>query len=321
MLNNLGLLPSVSLNWMAALQLWPLLLVLIGVNIVVQQAPRPLGGFLSALVGVTAVAIFGYVLLFSQDNPRLAGLGLQTNPAEIQTRQISFTADDIQSADVELDLGMAGAAVSALEDSANLIEGQVSYVGDLTFDASQSGSRANIYLSEKNSGLWWLNPSSWASGGLEKWQIGLNPGVVLDLRLDVGAGSATLDLRELSLRQVDVDGGAGSMELFLPDGDYDGVVDVGAGATRMTLAENGRQQITIDGGAGSLTIFLPANREAQITVNDGAGSFTINSSRFNQLDGRPDGNGVWQTADYGRAANALDLSIDVGAGSVTVREQ
>ncbi len=320
LLHNLGLLPDFSLNWLAAMQLWPLLLILIGVNIVVRQAPRPYGGMLSALVGLLAVGIFGYVLLFSEDNAMLSGLGFRTSPTDVQTEQISFAANDLQSADVELDFGAAGVNVSALEDSANLIEGQVSYVGDLTFNTSQSGSRASVFLSEDNAGLWWLNPTNWTTNGLEKWQIGLNSRVPLDLILDVGAGAAHFDLSELTLQLLNVDGGAGSMEMVLPDGEYDVTVDVGAGSTRMTLAENGRQQIEIDGGAGSLTLYLPPNREARITVEDGAGSFNIDGSRFSQVSGRDDDDGVWETAGYERASDVLDLTIDISAGSVTVTE-
>ncbi|MCB8984514.1 MAG: hypothetical protein H6659_11860 [Ardenticatenaceae bacterium] len=319
--HNMGLLPNLSFNWMAALQLWPLLLILIGVNIVVRQAPRPLGGLLSAIVGLVAVGIFGYVLLFSPDGVPWSSTFPSATAVDVQTQEISYPADDVQSARVEIDMGMAGVNIQSLEDSPNLIEGQISYVGDLTFDTSTRNSEANIFLRESNGGLWWLNPANWGNTSVPKWQIGLSPRVPLDLRLDVGTGSVDFDLSDLTLQDLNVDGGAGSIEMSLPDGDFDTAFNVGAGSATMTLGENGRQQIEIDGGAGSLTIHLPAGREARITVDGGLGSFSVDGRRFTHVSGDNNNDGVWETAGYQNAASPLDLIIDVGAGSVSVNTQ
>ena len=59
LLRNMGIVSE--LNWAVALQLWPLLLIFIGINIIVQQVRRPFGTALSGLVGLTAVALFGAV--------------------------------------------------------------------------------------------------------------------------------------------------------------------------------------------------------------------------------------------------------------------
>lgn len=320
LLNNLGMLPAMSLNWVAAARLWPLFLILVGANLIVRQAPRPLGGILSALVGVAAVGIFGYALLFSQDNPRFNSLGANANANQVQTKEISFGAEDVQTAVVEINIGAAGADLSALEDSNQLIEGTVSYMGDLTFDTSANGSKATIFLQEKDGGLWWLNPSNWNATVFQRWQIALNPRVSTDLRLDVGAGSVDADLSKLTLQELNVDGGAGSLELSLPDGTYDVTLDVSAGSTQVTLPRNGRQRMEINGGAGSLTLLLPAGREARVSVNGGLGSFNLNGRRFTQISGNEPDEGVWETEGYKTSANPLDLTIDVSAGSVTIRE-
>jgi hypothetical protein len=86
LLVNLGIIQDYSFNWTAVLQLWPLFLILIGVNIIVKQAPPPVGSLLSALVGLTALAIFGYVLLFSDDNPMLEPAGSQQSSLKLPDR-------------------------------------------------------------------------------------------------------------------------------------------------------------------------------------------------------------------------------------------
>nr|MBP6806228.1 hypothetical protein [Chloroflexota bacterium] len=95
---------------------------------------------------------------------------------------------------------------------------------------------------------------------------------------------------------------------------------VSAGSTQVALPQNGRQRIEINGGAGSLTLLLPAGREARVSVNGGLGSFNLNGRRFTQISGNEPDEGVWETEGYKTSANPLDVTIDVSAGSVTIRE-
>jgi hypothetical protein len=125
----------------------------------------------------------------------------------------------------------------------------------------------------------------------------------------------------LTLSHLEVDGGAGSMELALPDGDYDVEVDVSAGSTRLTLPQSGRQTVEIDGGAGSLVLYLPSSMEARLEVDDGAGSFNLDEERFTQISGDERDDGVWETDGYDEdGQNRVDLTIDISAGSVSIRE-
>lgn len=322
LLANLGYIPG-SINWWAALQLWPLALILLGLNVIVRQAPGPLGGFLSALVGLAAVAVFGYVLFFSEDNALLNRFGIEpTLPTEVKTEPIEMSADGVETAVITLDLGMPATDVYALKDSGNLIEGQVSYLGDLVFDTNLSGSQATVRLDDNFSisGLNFLNPANWGNFNMDRWQIGLNPDVATDLTVDVSAGTASLDLRDLTLTDLTLDGGAGSMEAWLPGGDYDAMLDVSAGSTKMTLPGYGRQEIEVDGGAGSLTLYLPPGVETRVEVNGGAGSFSLNEDRFRQISGDERDEGVWQTDGYNNDQDGLDLFIDVSAGSVRIED-
>ncbi len=321
LLRNLGMLPETAWNWTAVLQLWPLWLIFLGVNVLVRQAPRPVGGFLSALVGLTAVATVGYVLLFSEDNALLRRLGVAEAP-NMRVETISYAPEDVNAARIVIDLGLPSADVFALEDNPALIEGQVSYFGSLTFDTAQEGGLATVTLnSDDGSGwLWFANPVNWGNTAVEKWQLGLNPNVETDLRLSVGAGSANLDLSQLTLSNLELDGGAGSTDLRLPGGDFETQLDASAGSLEVWLGANGRQRIDVDGSAGSMTFYLPEGLEARVQVNDGAGRFTIDRSRFTLVSGREGDDGVWETAAYRPGAdNSVELLIDVGAGSVRIR--
>lgn len=323
LLNNLGLLSRESLNWFALLQLWPLWLIFLGVNVIVRQMPGAIGSLFSGLVGFLAVAVIGYVLLFSEDSTLLSRLGTPSS-SEVMTETIEYSAADLRSADINLDFSSAGVDLYALNDSASLIEGTVTYTGDLIFEADQLGGKATIHLDTVSGGNDWLffvNPANWNSiGESERWQIGLDPDVEIELTMDVGSGSAKLDLSELDLSGVTLDGGSGSMEMTLPGGDYDLTHDAGSGSTRMTLPSGGRHTVNIEAGSGSVTLYIPSSVEARVEVDGGSGSFSINEARFDQVSGSDHDEGVWETVNYDDAPDRVNLIIDAGSGSVRIRE-
>ena len=319
LLSNLGMVSSP--NWTAVMQLWPLWLIFAGVNIIAQQAPRPFGGFLSGLVGLTAVAAFGYVLLFSEENALLTRLGIRATPTvEKQVEEISFRPEDASSAVVEINFNSAGANVHGLEDSSDLIAGTVSYTGELVFDTRESDGRANVYLDTRTGDDWvvWLNPSNW--DGFEqddRWQIGLNPAYETDLRLDSASGSIDADLSELLLSRFKLDSASGSTAVSLPEGEYDVDVNAASGSLQLTFPENGRLDTKIDGASGSITLYVPQSMEARVEINDGSGSFHPDG-RFELIDGDRDGDGTWQTAGYEDAGSRIEFKIDIASGSVQI---
>ncbi len=304
-------------NWGIIFQLWPLWLIFLGANIIVGQVPRPFGGFLSGLVGLTAVILLGYVLLFSEDNPLLARL--QTvSTVETTTEEISFTPEDASSATVEIDLNAAGAQLFALEDSTELIAGTVSYTGDLIFDTDESRDGAYVRLDTRSDhGFSWLNPSNWQTSAQDKWQIGLSPNSDISLKVDGSSGSTTADLSNLSLTYLFIDGGSGSIDVQLPNGEYDMDYDAGSGSTTIILPENGRFDVNIDGGSGRILLTLPDSMAARIDVNDGSGSFWVNG-RFEQISGDSHENSIWQTDDYNSNTNQIDITLDIGSGSIRI---
>ncbi|MCB9434153.1 MAG: hypothetical protein H6668_19445 [Ardenticatenaceae bacterium] len=315
LLRNLGWV-SPDLHWGAVLPLWPLLLVLLGINIIVQQAPRPLGSFLSGVVGLVAVAVFGYVLFFGVTHPLLQRLGVREETAVWQQDTVAFSREGVKTAVIRLNFDNPSARLSALSDSPNLIQGEISYLGDLQFETDVSGGEASVSLDVRSNPSQWLNPANWSGEGAKPWQIGLNPSVPLDLTLDVGNGSGNFDLSKLSLETLAVEGGNGSMDVMLPGGVYAVDVNGSNGNIEMSIPENGGQTIQVDGDNGMITVYLPRNVEARLEFNKGNGGLNV-TDRFELVQGdRQDG--VWETAVYGNAPHQVELIINGGNGSVRI---
>jgi hypothetical protein len=74
LLDNLGMVAD--LDWPAALRFWPLLLIFLGLNVLVTQLRPPLGSFLSLLVALAAVGVFGYLLLAGSPDSAMRTFGL-----------------------------------------------------------------------------------------------------------------------------------------------------------------------------------------------------------------------------------------------------
>ena len=315
LLRNLGYVSD--LNWGLALQLWPLLLIFLGLNIIVRQVRRPFGTFFSGIVSLAAVGLFGAVLLFGIELPFLDRFNLQT-AAEYRTETVTVAAERADSAEIYLDLGALGADIYALDGGQNLLEGTMSMVGPLQFNESMQGSQANVSLDEGSLNFW---SSGFSFASQEPpWQIGLNHDVPMDLTIDAGSGAVEAMLGRLTLDEFSLDIGSGAANVQLPGGDYEISIDGGSGKLVMTLPPNGRSEIEVDGSSGAMDLFLPPNMEARVELDSGSGAISL-GDRFERVSGDDD-EGVWQTPNYEtNENNTLLITIDGGSGSIAIRQQ
>ena len=318
LLNNLGIVSD--LNWVGVLRLWPLLLIFLGVNMIAQLVPRPAGTFLSGLVSLAALALFSYVLFFGEDNPIVQRFGVEPSREMIREEIVSEGNSSVEEMTVRLDLDAVDGEFYSLTDGRNLLAGTISYNGDLFFQTEIHGDdHAEIELDVRNQDVpfFWIGDGNFGYTEEDVWQIGLSPEVATDLRIDAGSGDLTLDLAELNLTALEVDTGSGSSQLFLPSGEMDVVFDAGSGSTEMTVAGDGRYDINYEAGSGGLTVYVAAGTAVRVDFEAGSGQLHVDES-FSQVRGE-DNDGVWQTAGVDTADSMLDLTVDMGSGSVWIR--
>lgn len=317
LLANLGRLPE-TLNWDAAMRLWPLLLVFLGLNLIVRQAPRPFGSLLSALVAIAAILTFGYVVLYADQIPFLQS---ETGASRATTLQrdvpISYARGGIDSAEVRIDLGEIPAYIGALENDDNLIEGTVTYAGDLIFNVTQDGNSAEIVLDTHTADWWFFDPGNWSRFSQDdRWDIGLNPDVIYDLQLDAASGRYDIDLDAFTVTDFDFDAGSGAGTLVMPGGAYAARIDIGSGAFDVVLPRHGQQQIEVDGGSGGLHFLLSDSMEARIEVDYGSGAFS-GGDRLQGVNADGDAT-VWETGGYAAATDRILLVINGGSGAIAI---
>ena len=136
------------------------------------------------------------------------------------------------------------------------------------------------------------------------WTVGINPNIPLALDMELGASRNWLDLRNLVLKELRLQTGASATEIIFP-------------------ARAGETRATVKSGAASVQITIPANVSVRIHAHGGMASINLDTARFPQ-NGGGSGSGFAPTADYCSpdyevSANRLDLDVETGMGSVTIR--
>ncbi|MFO7662050.1 MAG: DUF5668 domain-containing protein, partial [Chloroflexota bacterium] len=290
LLDNLNALPP--LNWLTALQFWPLLLIFIGINVLVVQIRPPVGTLLSLLTALAAVGVFGYLLL-SNGNDLSDRFGITLPATEVVDESFAVSTDDVVAAEIRLDLSNYPSIITSMPAENQLVSGTIRSVGGLVLDSelSQNG-QANIQIQEKPVMNFNFRPMRLAD--IENsWEIYFNRETPTDLMIDVGNGYANIQIADLNLTRLVLIGGNGALDAALPDGHYDITVDGANGRIELTLPSAGRQEIEVEGGNGGINLALPESMEARVQFDKGRGAIDVDS-RFNLMSGDRD-RGVYQT--------------------------
>lgn len=244
LLSNYGYL---NMNvWQLILQLWPLLLIAIGFDIVIGR--RSLVGSLIGLVLILAV-LAGALWLGGVTVDR----GMALNSTEVQQMLEGAT-----SARVVIEPGAGALALKALDDSNTLLSGTVGQRRgeQISQDFSQANGRATFILRSSGSTIFLpQDQNRW------KWDLGLNRQIPLDLKVGLGAGEAVLDLTGLDLSALEV--------------------DLGVGQSTITLPATGRFEAKVNGAIGQLVIIVPQGMAVRIHANTALGGLDV-PDRYNQ---------------------------------------
>jgi hypothetical protein len=277
LLSNLGIL---DVNFWELWRLWPVLLILVGLEIIFGRR-----SFLGNLVVLAiTIAVVAGVVIFLIAAPDVLAPSI-SDAAD----HIVEPLDGIERASLKVDFAVGQLDISQLSDSSSLIEGHLELAPRRkpTWEIDRQGDRANMTLKYKEG----FEAQSWGRG--DEWDLRLSPKVGLSLEVDVGAGSATIDLTGLDIRNLHV--------------------AAGAGQSTVTLPQEGDFSATVSSGVGRLVLEIPKEMAARVRVDRGLSALDI-SRRFDR-----DGD-VYLTDDWRTNENRVDLDIDIGVGLVTVRE-
>ena len=151
------------------------------------------------------------------------------------------------------------------------------------------------------------------------WQIHLNPSVQADITAHSGGGNVKLNLTDMTVTHVMADSGGGNMDVVLPDqaanlsvtaktGGGNVTVEIGRGIT-------GSNMLDATSGAGNVEVRIPRGLAARIYATSGWGKEIVDP-RFGNIDKH-----LYQSSDFDRAVNKVEITVQSGAGNVIVNTQ
>ena len=285
---NLGFLtPNV---WHHLWRLWPLALVLVGIELLSGGRLRgaPMAVLVVALVGG------GIALLSTTSLARI-----EASPWEVHAFEQPLQG--ATQADVRVEFGAGRLEVGALPPGGDKLstatyEGPAALMPREPRTAVRNGRAEVRYaLRDGDRGPANLLPMLGGQQRAHTLNVALAPEVQQSLRITAGAAEARIDLSKLRVTQLDIETGASSTWLRLPE------------AAGMTTAQ-------IEAGAASIDIELPEGVAAQVRYEGGLSSLHVENPRL-----VASGDGRYQTADYAASPNKVELRIETGASSVTIR--
>lgn len=271
LVNNLDI---ADVNFASLWQLWPLLIVAVGLSIIPIKGK--LGTVLTAIFTVAALTLV-----------TLTALGYVNPQADNKTVTRNAV---IKTAEVEkLRLNIGGGAGTININSADTDEVKAklqSSFAKLHNESSVKGDTQNIEISMDGQGHWL--PGSYKND----LTVTIPESLPVELIMDAGAISIEGDLSKLELTRLDIDSGASSIDLKL--GSLATVnrvsIDVGMSSVQLSLPKNIGTQVEIDSGLSSRTLpglkevaknrfesdnFDKATNKAIITGSIGMASFDL----------------------------------------------
>ncbi len=277
LLSNLGLF---AWNvWEVILNLWPVLLIAIGLDLVIGR--RSTWGAVLAMV--LLIAILAGALWF---------LGGGAAPGQaIRGEEFSQVLGQATAAEITLKPAVGEVQVAALPaNSANLIEGRLRTSGSETARQAHAVSQGKATFSLRTEGMRAIYTPG--PGNQPDWDLRLNSSIPLELEAGLGAGELTLDLTGLQISRLDVELGVGQARVILPaGGDFNG---------------------EISGAIGEIVLVIPEGAQVRIETNAGLATVEAPDSFARQGD-------VYTTQGYDSAEDRIELKVSQAIGKITLR--
>ena len=205
-----------------------------------------------------------------------------------QTETLAIPLEGSASARVKLHHGAGELRIDDAADPDQLLDGV--FGGGVISDVRRDNGQARVDLRVPDAAFAWpVGP-----GRVLDWRVGFDRQIPLELVIEGGASRMILDLRNLRVSDLRLATGASATELYFP-------------------TQAGETRARIESGAASVDMRVPDGVAARIRFKGALSNVDIDMTRFARVGE------VYESPDYASAENRLDLEVESGVGSVSVR--
>jgi hypothetical protein len=275
---------------------WPLLLILVGAGMFFDRtmrqsdpegAPRvPIGSTIGTLAFLLIVAL----LLWHHRGETHGGWVSASSSSGHRGHENQI---------VKLGGAKAARVVVHMPAGELIITGGAEQLMEADFSQGPSWEVPTVDYSVQNgSGELTINQqtsNSFMSNSDNVWKLKLSNELPIDLEVDMGAGRGDLNLSKLDLTRLQLNIGAGQVNVDL-------------------TGERGKDlEASIHGGVGEAIVRLPKNIGVVADAHGGLGSIDVQGLK--EQDGR------YVNSAYGKAPNTLRLTVEGGIGHIRLDQE
>ena len=328
LLNNVGILRGDG--WNTVLQLWPLILIVIGLDSIYQreglvgaifiiglgtvfllanfdllninawQLVLRLWPLLLVAIGVDLVvgrrslwaSLAGLVVLLAILAGALWFQGVRLESGQVLLgREVHQVMQGATRAEIILESSAGDVSIHSLSGSNELIAGHVaSGKSRRIFEEFSMQGEQANFRLREEEDFRFLG----GRAGGPTWDLGLTPAVPLNIHFSQGAGASNLDLSGLQV--------------------YALKVNMGVGQTTVTLPATGEFDGRIDGAVGQVVIIVPSGMGLRVRSNLALANLVVPGG-YRKVDK------VYTSSGYETSDNRIDLEVGMAVGNVTIREK
>lgn len=282
----------IDFNLWAVFKYWPLLIIIVGINLMVQN--KSYGPYVKIGSNVVLLAWILYVGITSKSSSWQESIFTQRTENYNDDEDTSAYANKVSvpfdEAYKEAKFEFNGGAgtfdfQSNPSDELFTADSPDKYMGlNLTTDRSEN--KQKITLSAKRIG-------KKSKKNIQTVNLNFHPNTVWDMELNYGAATLSGDISNLSFKKLDINTGASTMDLKL-------------GAPKVAVAK-----INIETGASTIQLRIP--KDAAIMVTH---SSVLSSNSFEGFE--TNSKGLAMTKDYNTAANKYEINVEGAANTFTI---
>lgn len=289
-IHNFGIMP-LSINWGRLASLWPLILIILGLNSLSKNTNMNPWFFNGSAAIIIAIFIYQVVDFSGTRREHFFDwsddMSVEVDSAGLKSQDFNLPLDSgINRAKLSFE---GGAAKFILNDttSALLDATTLTRKGEYTLEKVSTDSVANIKLKLTSSNIKIKN------GKMDNQvEVKLNPNIDWDFNFEIGAGAIDFDFSNYKVSKINLDAGAASIDMKLSD--------------KVSVSN-----VDIDAGASSVTLRVP--KEARCRVKMDA---VLSSESLAGFSKKKDG--YYESDNFNGKGNLININVDAGMSSVTI---
>lgn len=275
----------------AVIDLWPLVFVVIGINIIFRRVAYI--GLLTWVGFLTAIVAYG---MYFQPQDRWfdsSDFDMNTNVSIGNAKTISDSIpregnESVKEGNLELNLSAADLNMGVSEDQ--LIDYVIpDQIVDTQFDVNSN--TAKFKFSEKNN----LNLERLARKNMS-YDLYLSKDLLWYIDVNMGAADCNLNLSKVPVRDLEINGGAGDFDLELSD-----------------LQE--KAEVSLNMAAGDANLVVPENVGVKVSVNG-----VVSDHNFSD-QGLVKVGDDYETPNYDSAERTIYIEINSAASDITLERR